>query len=48
MSECRSTLADGSVLTVTAVRRPRGGNAGIERAARVAARHFVHRYGLDP
>ena len=30
MSECRSTLADGSVLTVTAVRRPRGGRAEVK------------------
>lgn len=30
MSECRSTLADGSVLTVTAVRRPRGSRAEVK------------------
>lgn len=30
MSECRSTLADGTVLTVTAVRRPRGGRAEVK------------------
>ena len=30
MSECRTTLADGSVLAVTAVRRPRGGRAEVK------------------
>lgn len=30
MSECRSTLSDGTVLTVTAVRRPRGGRAEVK------------------
>ena len=30
MSECRSTLADGSVLTVSALRRPRGGRAEVK------------------
>lgn len=30
MSECRSTLANGAVLTVTAVRRPRGGRAEVK------------------
>lgn len=30
MSECRSTLADGSLLTVTAVRRPRAGRAEVK------------------
>lgn len=30
MSECRSTLTDGTVLTVTAVRRPRGGRAEVK------------------
>ncbi|NML60891.1 hypothetical protein HHL21_07290 [Massilia sp. RP-1-19] len=30
MSECRSTLADGSVLSVTAVRRPRAGRAEVK------------------
>jgi hypothetical protein len=32
MSECRTTLADGSVMTVSAARRPRGGRAEVKCA----------------